>query len=414
MSQREIAGLTGVSNGAVCKILKGGSAPELKSGKDRSSRRAKNEQEMTVRGDTASFYGETTSPIRSEADALREFQIDPAVWYVDLMTVKAWTVTVQEKANGAAKAKRIQNYGVTLKLKRILPYAFQRASEALFERLGRSAPRFKAPKLPRRRGCETFLAVMCLFDAHFGKLCWKPETRNDYDLKIAESTYRNAVDDLLAESASRPIERWLYPIGNDFFHMDNRKNMTTAGTPQDVDGRYEKIIVAGEAAVLWAVERMAEIAPVSVVHVPGNHDRTASWHLARTVETYFRHHPAVEVDRGPSPRKYYTWEITLLGLTHGDEEKMNILPSLMSVERPTDWAATTCREWLCGHDHRTRQWQTKGADTYEGVTVRKLRSLSGTDAWHHGKGYVGVRAAEVYFYGKTRGYAGHAVVNARE
>jgi len=209
------------------------------------------------------------------------------------------------------------------------------------------------------------------------------------------------------------VERWLFPIGNDFFHMDNRKNMTTGGTPQDVDGRYEKIIEAGEMAVIWAVERMAQTAPVSVIHVPGNHDRTASWHLARTVEMWFRNNSRVSVDRGANPRKYFRWEKTLLGLTHGNEEKKQSLPSIMSVERPQEWAETTCREWLCGHEHRARQWQTQPVDTHEQTTVRALRSLAGTDAWHHSKGYLSTKAAEVYFYGKTRGYAGHSVVPAR-
>ena len=43
-----------------------------------------------------------------------------------------------------------------------------------------------------------------------------------------------------------------------------------------------------------------------------------------------------------------------------------------------------------------------------------LRALAGTDAWHFENGYVGVQpASEVLFYGRERGYCGHAVVAAR-
>jgi hypothetical protein len=367
-------------------------------------------EELKIDGDSATFTGTTTKFIRSEADAIREFNIDTTVWFVKSMQVKAWTVSMNLKEDGATQ---VQNYGVTLKLERLLPYSMQRATDAIFERMKAHAPKYpKVERMPKATG-ETFLAVMCLFDAHFGKLCWQQETNNSYDLKIAEAVYRNAVEDLLADVGGRAVERWLFPIGNDFFHMDNRKNMTTGGTPQDVDGRYEKIIEAGEMAVIWAVERMAQTAPVSVVHVPGNHDHTASWHLARTVQLWFRNASRVTVDHAANPRKYFHWNSTLLGLTHGNEEKKQSLPSIMSVERPQEWANSTCREWLCGHEHRARQWQTQPVDTHEQTTIRALRSLAGTDAWHHRKGYLSSKAAEVYFYGKTRGYAGHAVVPAR-
>lgn len=371
-------------------------------------------EEMRIEGDHATFTGTTTKFIRSEADAIREFNIDTSIWFVKSMQVKAWTTAMKlEHADGENTPTTIQNYGVTLKLERLLPYSFQKATDSIFERMKSHAPKYPKPeRMPKATG-ETFLAVMCLFDAHFGKLCWQQETNNTYDLKIAESVYRNAVEDLLADVGGRSVEHWLFPIGNDFYHVDNRKNMTTGGTPQDVDGRYEKIIEAGEMAVIWAVERMAQTAPVSVVHVPGNHDQTASWHLARTVELWFRNNSRVTVDRAANPRKYFHWNTTLLGLTHGNEEKKQSLPSIMSVERPKEWAESTCREWLCGHEHRARQWQTQPVDTHEQTTIRAMRSLAGTDAWHHRKGYLSSKAAEVYFYGKHRGYAGHAVVPAR-
>jgi hypothetical protein len=64
--------------------------------------------------------------------------------------------------------------------------------------------------------------------------------------------------------------------------------------------------------------------------------------------------------------------------------------------------------------HRSRQWQTQGVDTHEGTVVRVVRSLSGTDSWHHRKGFVTTgAAAEVYWYSRTRGYSGHAVAHAR-
>jgi hypothetical protein len=54
------------------------------------------------------------------------------------------------------------------------------------------------------------------------------------------------------------------------------------------------------------------------------------------------------------------------------------------------------------------------ADTFGSVRVRVLPSLSGTDAWHYRKGYVGsMRAAEAYLWSYDDGYAGHFSASAR-
>ena len=270
--------------------------------------------------------------------------------------------------------------------------------------------------MPKPKKGGEFLALLSLADHHFGKLCWSPEAGTNYDLKIAEVLFRDAVDDLIAECAGKSVERWLFPLGNDLVHIDNSRNKTFNETPQDVDGRYAKIIETAEMSVIRAVERMAETAPVSVLWIPGNHDRTTSFHVARTVQAWFRNCPRVTVDVGPNPRKYFQWHRTLLGFTHGDQEKIATLPNIMASERPKEWAASDCRHWFLGHMHRSRKWLTQGGDAFEGTEIKVMRSLGGTDRWHHDNGYIGgekSRAAEVHWYGKTRGYSGHAIVNAR-
>lgn len=359
---------------------------------------------------TATATAITDSIVRTYDDAVRAAGVDLTVWYVDSWECTQWTTAV--KLGGAVdRVEQIQQYRVHLRLRRIMRRAIHDAIRAVFD----SLPARSWPKPPAAGGAaarEKHLAVFCLFDAHFGKLCWGPETGSNYDLKIAEAVYRNAVRGLLADSSHRRIGRMLLPVGNDFFHVDNAKNTTAAGTPQDVDGRYQKVFEAGFRAVIDAVETMAAVAPVDVVWVPGNHDPTVSWHLVKTVEAWFRGSGRVTVDAGPSPRKYVWYANTLIGLTHGDREQHRQLPSLMAAERPDEWAKASCREWLVGHMHRSRQWVTQPVDTFDGTTVRALRSLAGTDAWHHGKGYVhGPRgpAAEVYWYGEKSGYCGHNV-----
>jgi hypothetical protein len=181
-----------------------------------------------------------------------------------------------------------------------------------------------------------------------------------------------------------------------------------------VDGRFWKVIEAGEAAFVWAIERMLAVAPVDVVWVPGNHDPTTSGHTARTMRAAFRNCDRVAVNCDPKTRKYVRYGRSLIGMTHGNEERKESLPTLMATEAKADWAATECHEWLLGHEHRNRQFMTKPVDTHDGVIVRVLPSLAGTDSYHHRKGYISTtHAAEVYWYGLDTGYAGHVPVRAR-
>ncbi len=58
---------------------------------------------------------------------------------------------------------------------------------------------------------------------------------------------------------------------------------------------------------------------------------------------------------------------------------------------------------------------TKDIDERFGTIIRILPSLSGTDSWHHEKGYVGnTRAAQAYAWGRDTGYKGHFQVNVNE
>ena len=348
-------------------------------------------------------------PIKTLEDACARASVDLKTWYVERWECSHWTVGMNVKGEGPVQK---QQYRVKIFLKRIMKRAIQEAVAAVYTEMKQHSPKYEKKRF-KQAGVET-LAVMCLFDAHFGKLAWKPEVGHDYDLRIAEGMFRNAVDDLMSRCEHRTISKFCMPVGNDFFHIDNKQNTTLRGTPQDTDGRYAKIFKAGKLAVIWAIERMMQYADVDVIWVPGNHDPTMSYHLAETIDSWFHKSGQVSVDVTPPTRKYYRWNDTLLGLTHGDTVKPEQLPNMMAVERPIDWSETKCREWLLGHRHRSQQWTTKGTDSHTGTIVRTIQALTATDAWHYENGYVNSqRAAEVLFYEKDFGYAGNLIAQAR-
>lgn len=249
------------------------------------------------------------------------------------------------------------------------------------------------------------LFVPCVFDLHLGKLAWGEETGDDYDIKIAEARFRDAINDLVAK-ASVNYDKILFIVGNDIFNSDKSfpYSMTTAGTPQHDDLRWQKMFRTGIRLIVEAINKLAMIAPVDVVTVFSNHDHERVFYLGEVISAVFENHPNVMIDNSPKPRKYYQWGCNLLGLAHGHNEKPDLLPLLMAQEAKIEWGSTWYREWLLGHLHHKKQYLTQSSKDYNGVKVTYLTSPSSADAWHGAKGFVGaIKGAEAFIYDGLEG-----------
>lgn len=351
------------------------------------------------------------SEIRTVAQAMAKAEIDEDVWEVDRYKINSWEVAGKQ---GDGSFRKCPLWQVTVWLKRKISKPHVDAIEAFERRIANYAPKYEKIERPKKSGSPHMLEL-ALFDVHFGKLAWNRETNNDYDLSIAQEIFANAVDDLIAKTAHYNIDKILLPIGQDFLHVDDMRGMTYSGTPQDMDSRFAKVFETAEIAVQEAIEKCRQIAPTKVTWVPGNHDRQTSWYLCRVMRGTFTHADDVEFDVEPTVRKYEKYGKTLLGYTHGNEEKHSSLPTIMATEEKRKWADTTHHEWHIGHWHKKKQTNYTPVDTYDGVVVRVIPSLCGTDAWHYMKGYIGgTRAAEAYLWSHTDGYSGHFSSNLIE
>jgi hypothetical protein len=367
----------------------------------------------------------SSSGIVTDDDLARVCKLDLSKWRIVRIRVKAYQtgmkLTEKEQApNGVVRRISetphvVQLHSVSAELERVAPKNDLDSLPLIFAPLRDLAPRFGEFAPPPSDA--SVMLVIGLMDVHFGKLAWAAECGDDYDLKIAEHVFENAIEDLMAATAHLKVERIQLPIGNDLSHIDTPNNATTAGTVVDTDGRQPKIIAVIKRAVLRGILRLAERAPVDVFGVPGNHDYLATIWLMHVIDAYFDRTDRVSVDLEPTVRKYRQYGQTLLGFTHGDSVKdsqVRSLMSLMMVEQRDRISSTRFSEWFCGHQHRSRTFEQKSTDTYQGTVVRFLSALSGTDAWHVKNGLVGSRqAAEVYVYDKEQGYRGHFLAPAR-
>jgi hypothetical protein len=192
---------------------------------------------------------------------------------------------------------------------------------------------------------------------------------------------------------------------------------TAKGTVVDaVDDRFQKVFRVGCRAVQHAILRCREIAEVEVLWVPGNHDPETSWYMAEWLAAVFSSDKHVTVDSGPQDRKYRAFGNSLIGYAHGDDIKLGDLPLIMATD-PTireQWGKSRYQFWRIGHFHKKKETKYTGADTFNGVSVTILPSLSGTDKWHYEKGYVNNhRTAELALWSKDSGLTGTFSAEAR-
>ena len=236
-----------------------------------------------------------------------------------------------------------------------------------------------------------------IMDLHLNKLAWNQETGEDYDSKIAKERFEETVYEILDRVKDKPYEKIIFPLGNDFFNIDSSYNTTTAGTPQDADSRWCKMWTLGVQLLIWAIDKLATIAPIYVFLVPGNHDATTSFYAINTIQAYYKDDENVTIDTNPMSRKYVRFGVNLLGFTHLDKEGKRIMGN-MQQEAPEAWGKSKYREWHGGHLHSEQVIEASG------IHIRNLSSPTGTDAWHFLNGYTGaVARTEIFEWDKLRG-----------
>lgn len=361
------------------------------------------------KGDTEHLSSRSTR-IKTLDDLLAYAEVDTEVWEVERYTVNKWEVGAKIKTKEGPRLVVEPLFQVKAWLRRNRnAERLREVGDRILAAIERHAPDYPAypPAIVTR---ERYMKEWSAPDLHLGKLAWGPEAGDDWDLRIAREVYAAALEDSIEKASGFPTESFLVPIGNDFFQFDNLARTTTGGTPQDTDSRYAKMFDVGRELMVSAFDRLAAIAPVHAIVVPGNHDRQTALALGNVLAAWYRNTDRVTVDCGPKLRKYHRYGVNLLGFTHGSEEKHADLPLIMAQERARDWAETEGghREWHIGHLHHKKETRFTAGDSFKGVRVRILPALCAADAWHASRGYIGEpRAAETYLWSFRGGYVGH-------
>ena len=200
-------------------------------------------------------------------------------------------------------------------------------------------------------------------------------------------------------------------------HFDSVRQTTTYGDHHlDVDTRYQKVYLGALKCLTYIIEGFLSICDdVEIIYVPGNHDYTSGFTLAVALDQRYLRDPRVKTNLDMNPRKYITHGGTVIGFDHGKDVREANYPTVLACEAKELWAGSTWREMQIGHTHQRKERWYKGTTPTNGVLVRTNPSLSGTDAWHHGKGFLGepIKSMEAWRYDES-GYRGSHVALARD
>jgi hypothetical protein len=266
----------------------------------------------------------------------------------------------------------------------------------LLEELKANSPMVPRIHKPRQQKDPKRMLEISIMDPHVGLQCYKPESDANYDLDIARDLYLWAVNELAALGTGYgDIDEILFPIGNDFLHAEpavlrgkGEGHATSGGTVQPEMVSWYHSYISGEQMLREAITYLSEIAPVTVLQIPGNHDKTSSFTLGRVMNAFFYNNDNVTVDCSPDPYKFKEYGCNLIGFEHGHHVAQVRLAALMANMMPDAWARTAggYREWHLGDQHRKGSAKPSMLEE-QGVSVEFLPSMTAPNAWHHMKSF---------------------------
>lgn len=258
--------------------------------------------------------------------------------------------------------------------------------------------RGKAEPIPGPQYTEDdFLTGYILGDMHIGLMCWEPEVGANFDLKIAEQLYCQAIDRLVTVTPPS-TEALLVNVG-DLQHSNDPTNKTPGhGNQLDVDGRDPKIRQATLRIMRYYIDKiLTHHKRVHFINTPGNHDISATMWIGLVLDALYEREDRIQVDIEPAYFRYHRFGKNLIGVTHGDTVKLEDLGEIMATDRGADWGETEHRIWLTGHVHHLRTLELRGC------TVETFRTLAKADAWHMKSGYRSGRDMRAIVWNRDHG-----------
>jgi hypothetical protein len=250
------------------------------------------------------------------------------------------------------------------------------------------------------------LTVYPIADAHFGMMAWGRETGENWDTAKASARLRDWIGRCIASSPPS-VNAVILDVG-DTTHANDQTNQT----PQshhglDVDTRFYKTMTTAAEALGAATEAaLAKHQNVTVVILPGNHNRDSYIGLRLALFYRFRDNPRVTVYHEPGEFWVYQFGSILMAAHHGDKAKPERIVMFLADQHAKAWGATKHRFLWTGHLHHL-----KAADI-GGVQWEQLRAMTARDAYSVSHSYTARAQLQAITLHRTGGEVQRVKVNS--
>ena len=231
--------------------------------------------------------------------------------------------------------------------------------------------------------------VLPLYDLHWGRYC-SAEIGDLYNREIAKGEILDNVCRYFDRFGDRKFKKIYLMVGQDYFNSSFTGYTTSQAHKQDNDCTFKDMFTSGCELMIDIINIVASRGEVEVVFVEGNHARAEEYMLGKLVEAYYRNTNGVKIDADGKLRKYLDLGATVVGVSHGSDEKDRIF-GLMQCEAPELWAKAKSRIWLLGHLHHL------SVESKNGVDVYRIPSLTNNDEWTIKSGYTTSRRRTMAF-----------------
>jgi hypothetical protein len=340
--------------------------------------------------DNVGRIAKTFTDVGDESDeslierTLKECGLSSDAWNVKAARIKRWGTPLK---NGPDETIIVQNWSVGLTLE---PVGLGVSPEELLTQISKIAPPAKTPPL---KSTGT-LFVPSIYDVHIGKKAI------DGDEDMAH-LYMKCLAQLTERAGD--FDHALLVVGNDLGNIDNIANSTTAGTPQNNKYDYFQSARYRCALMVKAIDFLLDHSPVTVMVIPGNHDRQTSYWLGLYIAAYYKNNKHVEVQNTPDKSDFFRWGKNLFMFAHGDKIRPDKAIGYMARRYP-GFSDTKHHELFLGHLHTYRKMLIDMQDV-DGVMVRMMPGLSGVDRWHQDNYYTTSRRGAIgLLYDKDLGW----------
>jgi len=324
--------------------------------------------------------------IYTKEQLIEACNIDTSIWEVESFKTSAWP----QKAKGQ---DAVQLFAVKATFKKIKNLSVARFISKVENNLFEYIPP-KNKKKPLKRP-SNHCGIINIYDAHIDKMTLLGETEKESDIFKNVAAFESHFENLL-EWVENP-EFIIFPIGNDFFNVNDARNTTKKGTPQPSYLTHTDAFEIGLNTIINCIDKALEVAPLFVPVVQGNHDEDLATILGIALEKVYRNAKFVEVDNRAIPRKYKRYNNNLFMFDHGDKVKVEKVPLIMQHERPTDYSETQFRYNFRGHCHHSQEYKLTSVKETVGVEVHHLRALSQPSKWNVAAGWVGAQKSTTGF-----------------